>query len=121
MLFALRNYGYSMGCNSFEFRLKVIQVFALRNYGYNFHRVCGIMGHIFSDMCYVSLYYGWFTSKQVRFPSPYFSLFLLISFGDFPKLDNKMFVLLSQPLVVFAGISRKIAPGESYCQPDEIL
>ena len=27
------------------------KVFALRNYGYSFHHVCGIMGHIFSDIC----------------------------------------------------------------------
>ena len=29
---------------------KFFNDFALRNYGYSFHHVCGIMGHIFSDI-----------------------------------------------------------------------
>ena len=35
--------------DDFSCALKIL--FALRNYGYSLHRVCGIMGHIFADIC----------------------------------------------------------------------
>ena len=41
--------GHSKFFLMFFCALKIL--FTLRNFGYSFHHVCGMMGHIFSDMC----------------------------------------------------------------------